>query len=477
MRRIARLFVILVSAVVLTTSCLSDDTATDITFYSDTALTSFSLGTLNRTMWTTASDGTDSSYTAEVDGSAYKFYIDQFTREIYNPDSLPVRTDVAHVICNAAAKSGGLIIIAYKDSEGNDSLAYYIDSDSIDFTEPREFRVYANDGMAYRSYKVSVNVHKEDPDSINWYDAGVNADFTSLTAMKAVTFSGRLFVFGTDGTGTSVYSANLDQPGTWTQSGAGFDANAYASAVARGDSLYTISGGQMMRSHNGTGWTAYAIEGSVRPVKLFAAGRTKLYGLDSEGNIVSSEYSNHGWQTDNVSGDREMLPAESISYGCFGLTTDNNAERIIIAGNRTLGSHPEDSVAMVWSKIEEYSDDSENHSWMFCNEDNGYRLPRLANISMAAYGDVLVAVGGKGQGESSAKAFSGFYVSEDNGLTWHNDDKYYLPEGFDNGNKDVFAMTVDDDNYLWIVCGGTGKVWRGRLNRLGWVENQTSFTE
>ena len=36
---------------------------------------------------------------------------------------------------------------------------------------------------------------------------------------------------------------------------------------------------------------------------------------------------------------------------------------------------------------------------------------------------------------------------------------------------------VDADDYLWVVCGGTGDVWRGRLNRLGWDEGRTSFTE
>ena len=172
-----------------------------------------------------------------------------------------------------------------------------------------------------------------------------------------------------------------------------------------------------------------------------------------------------------------MLPDENIGYGSLALTTDDTSERIIIAGNRSLSSNQEDSVAMVWSKIEEYSTNSERHSWMFCNEDNGYNLPRLANLKMLAYGDVLIALGGQGEGTSTAEAFSAFYVSEDNGLTWHDDDKYYMPEGFDNAESDVFTMTVDENNYLWIVCGGTGTVWRGRVNRLGWEENQTSFTE
>ena len=29
---------------------------------------------------------------------------------------------------------------------------------------------------------------------------------------------------------------------------------------------------------------------------------------------------------------------------------------------------------------------------------------------------------------------------------------------------------VDDDNYLWLICEGTGQVWRGRVNKLGWEE-------
>ena len=77
------------------------------------------------------------------------------------------------------------------------------------------------------------------------------------------------------------------------------------------------------------------------------------------------------------------------------------------------------------------------------------------------------------QGKSIRKV----YVSQDNGLTWHTDDSYVMPEGFTNGTSNTFAITVDDENCLWIICGGNGQVWRGRLNKLGWADNQTSFTK
>lgn len=124
MKRIIRPFVVLFSVMLLTVSCLGDDNYSDVVYYGDTAITSFSLGTLKRTMVTEASDGTDSSYVADVDCSSYDFYIDQLQKEIYNPDSLPAGTDAAHVICNVTSKNSGVVLIAYKNSEGEDSLAF-----------------------------------------------------------------------------------------------------------------------------------------------------------------------------------------------------------------------------------------------------------------------------------------------------------------------------------------------------------------
>ena len=182
-------------------------------------------------------------------------------------------------------------------------------------------------------------------------------------------------------------------------------------------------------------------------------------------------------QVQYIVGDAANLPSQDFSLACLPLDTDDEAEYVIMTGNRDVAACPDDSVAMVWNKVEEYSDGSQPHSWMYCNERNNHELPRLSNLTVVAYGDVLLAVGGRGQGTSTAAAFSQAYVSEDNGLTWHKNGSYYLPEGFTNGGSDVFALAVDDDDYMWLVAGGTGDVWRGRLNRLGWEDWQTSFTE
>ena len=88
MKRIFIPFTILLSTVVVFSSCLSSDD-NEVTYYDDSGITSFTLGTLNRTMHTLSSKGVDSVYQTTITGSDYQFYIDQDKREIYNPDSLP----------------------------------------------------------------------------------------------------------------------------------------------------------------------------------------------------------------------------------------------------------------------------------------------------------------------------------------------------------------------------------------------------
>ncbi len=474
MKSICLPIAILLSTVFLVTSCLDTEDETNITYYDDTAITAFSLGTLNRTVHTTSSTGEDSTYTDELDASGYSFYIDQLKREIYNPDSLPEGTDAAHVICNVSSKSSGVVVIKDTDS---DTLRYYISTDSIDFTSAREFRVYSNDGTSYRTYTVKVNVHKENPDSFNWNRTAVVNAFRDMEYMKAVAVGGRILVFGKQGGATTVYSTAQDDGSAWTRltTNVTLDGDACKSVTACGSLLYTVSGGSILVSADGENWTKHTdVNTSAVPERLIGAGRSTLYGLLG-GKIVSSADKGNSWTEDGILGGDALLPTEDISVDSTTLATDDNAERVIMVGNRSLTAYPEDSVAMVWSKIEEYEEGSAAHSWMFCNENNGYRLPNLKGLKMMKYGDALIAFGGKGQGTSTATAYSAMYYSEDNGLTWHSDGVYVLPEGFNNGGSTVLATVKDTYNYIWIISGGDGAVWRGRLNKLGWADNQTSF--
>ena len=95
----------LMASALLFASCLGSDNNEEYDFYDDAAISSFSLGTMSKTVFTLDSKGEDSMYVEEYKGSEYKFSIDHVNGKIYNLDSLPYRTDVKKVIANITSKN------------------------------------------------------------------------------------------------------------------------------------------------------------------------------------------------------------------------------------------------------------------------------------------------------------------------------------------------------------------------------------
>lgn len=194
---------LLMAATLVFASCLkSEDNET--TYYNDTAISSFTLGTLNRYVTGKANDGvTDSTYKTTVTGSQYDFYIDHLNRKIYNLDSLPYGTDVSKVLATISTKNSGRVFIK---SMVSDTLWVYSSSDSIDFSKPREIRVYpySNDNDDYRAYEVKVNVHQEATDTVFWTkETGVTPESVSVNGFGVNQYkveNGRLMMSAEQGT-------------------------------------------------------------------------------------------------------------------------------------------------------------------------------------------------------------------------------------------------------------------------------------
>ena len=56
-------------------------------------------------------------------------------------------------------------------------------------------------------------------------------------------------------------------------------------------------------------------------------------------------------------------------------------------------------------------------------------------------------------------------------LLWQETDRITLPSDFDDDKVVGVLAITDDENYIWLYCkmkDATVKVWRGRLNKLGW---------
>ena len=165
MKRIFQAFCGLFAAGLLLTSCLNSNEAT-ITVYDDMAIKTFTLGTLDRYLHTTSSTGEDSVYKISYSATGYNMNIDQLGHKISNADSLLIGTDMTRIICNVTTKNNGIV---YVKSMTSDSLTYFNSgTDSINFTQPRVFRVFATDGSGYRDYTVSLHARTQAAGVFSW---------------------------------------------------------------------------------------------------------------------------------------------------------------------------------------------------------------------------------------------------------------------------------------------------------------------
>src|SRR5574344_94997 len=472
MRRNIFSLILLLVAVPMLMSCLNSDNETS-TYYNDAAITSFSIGTLKRTMHTTSSKGVDSTYTTTVSGSVYKFYIDQQLGLIYNPDSLPIGTRPFGLSTISSKNSG---IIVYK-SLTSDTLSYYSSSDSVDFSSVREYRVYPTSGATYKTYKVSVNVHQQDSDTIIWNKATVNKSIAAFKGMKSVAYNKTIYVYGTNGANTIAYSSSSSDGATWNQlsMNKNLASDAYKSIIVNNNLFYIISDGTVLKSTDGANWNEVSTGTGLK--QLIGGTTTELYALNENSTISVSKDKGVTWSNDNIQDDVRYLPTKDIHYNTVSLASNDSTDRIVIVGNRD-NTTSVDTTAMVWTKLVEYSVGSPSGSWEIVEkgEDNTKNyLPDLTSLVVIPYDNGMLAFGGSGVNSGKVK-FSQFYQSYDSGITWVNNTHYYFPSGFDCSNTS-FTAVKDESNYIWIFCGDSGQIWKGRLNRLGWTKNKTSYTE
>lgn len=463
---------VVVCGILSLASCLNDDS--DFVYSDDTAITSFTLGKLNQVFHTKSSQGKDSTYRKSVDYSGHKFYIDQVKCEIYNPDSLPLGVDAKKVLCSIGSKNAGYVGIK---SMTSDSLKYFNSTDSTDFSVPREFYVYSNSGVAYRKYTVRVNVHKENAEDFVWKNITTDNALAGLVGMRAVALDGRLLVLGSNGSNTLVYAS--EDGAAWTditsKIGAELSADAYRSVVTSNGCAYVYDNGALFKTSDGNAWVVAA---RTQLRQLVAASSFRLYAYDTDGRLVESEDDGATWTLALTDATDDLLPDTDITYVCSPMSTNKSTDRVVLVGNRSVAEHPDDTVSMVWGKVDEGADYSENQPWTYydISSDNKYKAPRLNNIQTVGYDNCILAVGGESLGGAQHSAFDQFYRSADGGITWRKDSVVTVPDGI-KVSPGSFAITVDKNSYIWLVCGGSGQVWRGRTNRLGWIKEENMFIE
>ena len=91
--------------------------------------------------------------------------------------------------------------------------------------------------------------------------------------------------------------------------------------------------------------------------QLVGASATKLYAITQNG--MASSKDGEVWTDVALDGDKNLLPTGSISFCTMPSTTNKGVDRLVMVGN----SAKADTAAVVWGKIEDYSEEQDSYSW------------------------------------------------------------------------------------------------------------------
>ncbi len=456
---------ILCAVLAALSSCLNDDY--NYTYYSDTAITAFTLGTVNIEYHTTASDGSDSTYTSTYTGSQNEVYIDQLNSRIYNVDSLPVGSDLSAVLVTISTLNYGTVVI----KNLTDTLwTYYSSSDSIDLSEDRTMRVLSSDGTCYKDYIVSITAHEEDEDSFTWYTMPSNDMIAQMTQMRAVTTGNQLYVYGTltDGSHKLLTSADAE---SWSEMALPTQDGLDSAMVATdGSRLMMLAAGYVYVTEDGSSWISSVPDVAL---KVLAGGNeTEVYGITYDDRFAVS--TDHGvtWTEDAVEesewyDNSGFMPQHDYNVITRTSWTNDDVQRVAMIGRRDDYAANDSTTAVIWAKT---LDPDEDNVWYYTPfMVYGYRhyeLPTLYNISAANYGDGIMATGATAEDGG----YETIYYSPDMAVTWKVPDGLTIPDDFQSMTT---AQLVADENGFFYLIGADSannscKIYRCKLNQMTW---------
>lgn len=433
------------------TSCLKDDDSTE-DYAGLCNVNNVIIGGMKRYIPFKKADGTDTVSVSTVQGSMYPLTIDQVNRRIFNCDSLPTYTHVDKVTFTNFTCQGTATIKSL--TTGNDTV--FATTDSTDLRQPREITIHGLDGSSTATYTMELRVHQEEGDSMRWQQQTTATQAQGLDGLRLMTRGDSLIAWGTEGENTVALWTLRSNAGGWQKCIIGENAPQPASIVKQADTFYALTASLVVKSADGITWTAVA----TRPAgitALAAASTRSLYGIGTQGFLRSTD---HGttWTADAASRPDSIPQADAVALARPTLT-NSDVEEIILVGTADGGR------TVAWKRNEMRTaelEDVGDFRWTHISAENGNhrQIPNVSQPSLAFYDGGAVLLGTKANG------YAALYLSDDTGRSW-DPTRILLPQLPAQAQA---VMTIDEDNYIWILCAADGQLWRGRLNRLGWED-------
>jgi len=365
---------------------------------------------------------------------SYTFTIDTVNNLIYNEDSLPFGTRVDSL--------APMMTPLFNTCMIDDSINLYgHDTVYVNFTKEHVLTVTSSNDEKSRSYKIWVNVHTVNPDTIEWNYMGALHDDDVINDRCVSTEDGDMYWLLNKGGELMVLSAkNAKQWDYFTTEGITkkVDEIDIDHAITHNGEVCMMSGMTLFTSNKGVNWTSKETTSEIEIEHLMFSLYGSLYALGKGNKIMRLNGTN--WEETAQMPSGFPVRGESV---CTAKSPSGSWRVIVACGIDEMGNYISD----VWS--------SENGSyWVQLNLKDSL-IDGRAYAGMVQYASGLIMLGGTDKDGEMVE--DNCLFSKDYGMTWQElGDEFSIDSTvsylFARREKHSIALTAD--GYI-IVTGGT----------------------
>lgn len=408
------------------------------------------------------------------------FSIDLDQAIVFNADSLPKGTKVDSLVTTMTFSTVKKAEIMMPGRKAADTVVNYLSdpNEPINFTRGFvKLHLESASGEVSRDYTIYVNVHRVDPDKMEWskLTQKLPTTLSAVGAQRTVECQGSILTFTTDGSGYC-RATSADPTGSWSYETVDLPQGAQLETLtAGGDDLYVATAeGQLYQSADmGATWTATGtqmnyIYGYVGGTVVGAASADGVYSCVTYPETTSTPLGSD-------------FPVEATAPAIVYTTEWSDQPMLITVGGLDAAGN---AVSGAWAY--------DGGQWARLTA----KLPALEAPVVVPYytfrtsdtwevtrRSVLLCYGGLlSTGEPNRKV----YVSNDMGVNWAEGSEQmqlpaaYLPGGYAQAivkdrvlgaSRAVAPITEWNCPYIYMFGGKVGStvstdVWRGVVNRL-----------
>jgi hypothetical protein len=425
------------------TSCLGSDDPLETIFPDDAELLSFGL-----------------SHDSIPELALTVFSIDQAKSLIYNHDSMTYQTDIYEPVIVNYTNSLNTTNVLQVTAEG-DSIKWIVSgTDSLDFSsQPVFLKVFSLvDTAKTKIYKVQINIHQIDPDSVQYTQLVENVPFLRNKEIKTIYLNGKYYLYAKEGSKIAVYQS--DDVKNWQEvTTVGLPDNLAVSDIQYGNSgVYGYANGDLYISYNALEWKKLlellsstdlkypvkSILGFKEKGEIYEACLSAIVEKDGQ-NVFAFTHNLEKWTY------KDKVPDDFPLSGFSVLNDSTHSElNLILVGGVTASGESN----AIWAT------------------ENGYywskrtNTPTITGANAFLYDNKIYLLNGKEVGGAYNRKV---YFSPDGGTSWHEKPAKCQPSGNYSFRQNA-SLIVDQQGKYFYIIGGQAEtelsdIWQAFLNK------------